>query len=158
VADTVKAEYDKKDIRQILKSFKAMDDEAVAQSKKMGFDLAQYLVGEIRNAARTPQELRIGATGRASKSSKIGEFSFGYARREFSGGASSARNRERQSPYGDGILAGVEFGSNRLSNFRRRKMGSREKGYFIFPTLTRNQKELINRWERSFAEIIKRFK
>ena len=38
MADQVKVEYDKAQTKQILRAFKAMDDEAVLQSKKMGFE------------------------------------------------------------------------------------------------------------------------
>jgi hypothetical protein len=160
VADPLRVEYDKQDIRLILKGLKAMEKEATEQTKKLGFELAEYLVKEVRSAAKTPQETRIAETARASKSSKIGEFSFGFQRTAFSGGANTSRNIESAPPYGDGILAGVEFGSNRLANFRRRtaRLGSGNEGYFIFPTLRKNQKELINRWERAFEKILKEFK
>ena len=49
MADKVKVEYDKADIRQILRSFKAMSDEAIAQSKRVGFELADFAAGKIKN-------------------------------------------------------------------------------------------------------------
>ena len=157
--DTVEVFYSEKDLKQIIKAFKAMSDEAVAESKRMGLELAQYAVGQIQGRASTIQERRIAATGRAKKSSKIGEFSFGYQKREFSGGANTSRNIEGSPPYGNGILAGVEFGSNRLNNFRARtprmKNGG-NRGYFINPTLREIQPELVNKWERSFDEILKK--
>lgn len=155
--DNVEVFYSPADLKQITRAFKAMSDQAVAESKSMGFELAQYAVGQIRGAARTTQEQRIAATGRAKKSSKIGEFSFGYQKRAFSGGANTSRNIESGPPYGAGILAGVEFGSSRLNNFRprtqRMKSGG-NKGYFINPTLREIQPELVNKWERSFNDIL----
>jgi hypothetical protein len=160
MAEQVKVEvfYSPADLKQITRAFKAMSDEAVEQSKKMGFELAQYAVGQIQNRARTVQEKRIAATGRAKKSSKIGEFSFGYQRQEFSGGANTSRNIERSAPYGKGILAGVEFGSYRLNNFRPRtpRLGSGNKGYWINPTLRNIQPELVSKWERSFNDILEK--
>ena len=161
MADSIDIFYDRQQQKQILRSFKAMDDEAVDQSKKMGFELAQYAVGEIRSAAKTPQERRIAETGRAKKSSKIGEFSFGYQKTAFSGGANTTRNTENAPPYGKGILAGVEFGSSRSPNFRPRtaryKNGGNS-GYFINPTLRRIQPEIIEKWERAFLEILRKGK
>lgn len=157
--DPIKVEYDRTDLKQILRSFKAMDDQAVTESKRMGFELAQYAVGEIKSSAKTIQEQRIATTGRASKSSKIGEFSFGYQKTAFSGGANTSKNTERQPPYGDGILAGVEFGSGRLKNFRPRtaryKNGGNS-GYFINPTLRKIQPEIIDKWERAFLRILRK--
>jgi len=158
VADNISIFYDKDQTKQILRSFKAMSDEAVAQSKRMGFELAQYAVGQIRNKAKTSQEQRIAQTGRASKSSKIGEFSFGYQRQAFSGGANTSRNIESAPPYGKGILAGVEFGSSRLKQFRPRTArfrGGGNSGYWINPTLRDIQPTLIDKWERSFDQILK---
>lgn len=159
MADEISIFYDKKQQKQILRSFKAMDDEAVRQSKQMGFELAEYAVGEIRSAAKTTQEKRIAETGRAKKSSKIGEFSFGYTRRAFSGGANTTRNIENAPPYGKGILAGVEFGSSRSPNFRPRTArykGGGNSGYFINPTLRRIQPEIIEKWERAFLDILRK--
>jgi hypothetical protein len=161
VADNISIFYDKDQTKQILRSFKAMDDEAVKQSKKMGFELAQYALGKIQAKASTLQERRISLTGRASKSSKIGEFSFGYQRTAFSGGANTSRNIESAPPYGKGILAGVEFGSSTERKFRPRTArykGGGNSGYWINPTLRSIQPELIDKWERAFTEILKKGK
>lgn len=157
--DKVEVFYSPADLKQITRAFKAMSDEAVDQSKKMGFELASYAVGQIQNRAKTIQEKRIAATGRAKKSSKIGEFSFGYQRKDFSGGANTSRNIERSAPYGNGILAGIEFGSYRLKNFRARtpRMPSGgNQGYFINPTLREIQPEIVKKWEYSFNEILEK--
>jgi hypothetical protein len=161
MADEVRVEYDIDQTRQILRAFKAMDDEAIAQSKKMGFELAQYALGKIQGKASTLQERRISLTGRASKSSKIGEFSFGYQRTAFSGGANTSRNIESAPPYGKGILAGVEFGSSNERKFRPRTArfkGGGNSGYWINPTLRSIQPQLIDKWERAFTEILKKAK
>ena len=161
MADEVRVEYDIDQTRQILRAFKAMDDEAIAQSKKMGFELAQYALGKIQSKASTLQERRISLTGRSSKSSKIGEFSFGYQRTAFSGGANTSRNIESAPPYGRGILAGVEFGSSREKKFRPRTArfkGGGNSGYWINPTLRSIQPQLIDKWERAFTEILKKAK
>lgn len=157
--DPIKIEYDQSDLKQILRSFKAMDDQAISESKRMGFELAQYAVGEIKSSAKTVQEQRIATTGRASKSSKIGEFAFGYQKTAFSGGANTTRNTERQPPYGKGILAGIEFGSSRSPNFRPRTArykGGGNSGYFINPTLRKIQPEIINKWEQAFTRILRK--
>jgi hypothetical protein len=138
-----------------------MSDEAVTESKKMGYELAQYALGKIQSKASNIQERRISETGRASKSSKIGEFSFGYQKTAFSGGANTSRNTESAPPYGKGILAGVEFGSSRNRNFRPRTAryrGGGNSGYWINPTLRSIQPDLIDKWERSFDAILKKGK
>jgi hypothetical protein len=151
MADRVTVEYNKEDLRQLKRAFKAMDDEAVKASNELGVKLAALMIEKIRGAANTVQERRLAATGRTSKKSRIGEFSFGYARQEFSGGADSRKNQNRAPLYGSGILAGIEFGSNRYPQFRARK----REGYFLYPTLKSNQKEIIDQWERAFSDILK---
>jgi hypothetical protein len=51
----------------------------------------------------------------------------------------------------------MEFGSNRWKQFPRRtpRLGRGNQGYFIYPTLTENQRELIAKWEESFNRILK---
>lgn len=148
MANTIKAEYDRADIRQILKSFKAMDDEAVAQSKRVGFDLAQLAAGKIKSFAvgsRYIASSRIAENVKISKSSKIGEFSFGFkSQRFFSGGAST-----------ETLVAGLEFGAKDYPQFPAHKGKT---GYFIYPTLRKIQPELIDKWETAFDKILKEFK
>jgi hypothetical protein len=148
MADALKVEYDRADIRQILKSFKAMDDEAVEQSKRVGFELAEYAAGKIRSYAvgsRFIASSRIADNVKISKSSKIGEFSFGFkSQRFFSGGAST-----------ETLVAGLEFGATKYPQFPAHKGRT---GYFIYPTLRKIQPELIDKWETAFDKILKEFK
>ena len=143
--------YSRNDIRDILKAFKVMDDQATEEARIQSAALATYAAEEIKTAARgrtksgkVAQRVADGVS--ISKSSKIGEFKYGFARQKFSGGATT------QSLWG-----GVEFGSNKFKQFPsysgRQGRGSR--GWFIYPTLRRIQPELINKWEQSFDRIIK---
>jgi hypothetical protein len=146
MAEAVKVEYDRDDIRLILKSFKAMSDEAIEKSKRIGFELADFVAGKIKNYAvgsRYVASSRVADNVKVSKSSKIGEFSYGFkSQRLFSGGANTLD-----------MVYGLEFGSNRLPQFPDR----RREGYFIYPTLRKIQPELIKRWEQAFEEILKEF-
>jgi hypothetical protein len=143
--------YDKKDLRDIYKAFKLMDDQATDEARRQSAALAYFASQEIKQAAgqrtksgKVAQRVADGVS--ISKSSKIGEFSYGFARQKFSGGATT------QTLWG-----GVEFGSNKFKQFPtysgRQGRGSR--GWFIYPTLRRIQPELINKWEESFNRIIK---
>lgn len=85
---------------------------------------------------------------RVSKSSKIGEFSYGFASQRFSGGGTTQI-----------LWAGLEFGSNRYRQFPRRTptKGRGNSGYFIYPTLRKIQPELVRKWEDAFSEILKKW-
>jgi hypothetical protein len=144
--------YDKNELRAIVRSFKAMDDEALAQAKEATSELATYVQGKIKATAstvtRNKVDNRVADGSKVSKSSKVGEISFGYAGQKLSGGATTQQ-----------IWGGVEFGSNKYKQFPvwsgREGRGSR--GWFIYPTLRSVQPEIIRKWEESFSKIVKEF-
>jgi hypothetical protein len=142
--------YDKSDLRGIIKAFKAMDDEAVAQAKGVSNGLATYLQSKITSVAGgRPNKAapRIAQGSRVSKSSKIGEISFGFVSQKFSGGGTTQQ-----------LWGGYEFGSTKFKQFpiwsgRGPRGGSA--GYFIYPTLRAEQPHIIAQWESAFTKILK---
>ena len=141
--------YDKSDLRGIIGAFKGMDDQAVAEAKGVSNGLATYLQGKIILAAGgRPNDAasRIAEGSRVSKSSKIGELSFGFVSQKFSGGGTTQM-----------LWGGYEFGSNKFKQFPvwsgREGRGSR--GYFIYPTLRAEQPHIIAQWEQAFSKILK---
>jgi len=147
----VKIAYDKSDLRDVLKAFKAMDEQATDEARTQSAALAYFASEEIKAAASTRTKSaaavqRVAEGVSISKSSKIGEFSYGFARQKFSGGAST------QTLWG-----GLEFGSNKFKQFPQYsgRQGRGSRGWFIYPTLRRIQPELINKWEQSFDRILK---
>jgi hypothetical protein len=151
MATEPKIQYDKSDLRDILKAFKAMDDGAADAAKRESSALAEFAVGAIKETAATrivasKAVQRVADGARVSKSSKIGEFSYGFASQRFSGGGTTQI-----------LWAGFEFGSNRFKQFPRRtpRKGRGNSGYFIYPTLRSIQPELIAKWEKAFDNILK---
>jgi hypothetical protein len=143
--------YNKKDLRDIYKAFKLMDEQATDEARRQSAALAYFASEEIKQAARGRTKAgavaqRVADGVSISKSSKIGEFRYGFARQKFSGGATT------QTLWG-----GVEFGSNKFKQFPTYsgRSGRGSRGWFIYPTLRRIQPELINKWEESFTRIIK---
>ena len=143
--------YDRAELRSIVKAFKAMDDEAVDQAKRTSNALATFAADKIKATAygRTVASAavrRVAEGVRVSKSSKIGEFSYGFAGQRFSGGGTTQI-----------LWPGLEFGSNRFKQFPRRtpSQGRGNSGYFIYPTLRQIQPELVRQWEDAFSKILK---
>ena len=141
--------YDKAQLRGIIGAFKAMDEQAVAEAKGVSNGLATYLQSKITSVAQgRPNQaaLRVAQGSRVSKSSKIGEISFGFVSQKFSGGAKTQQ-----------LWGGYEFGSNKYKQFPvwsgREGRGSR--GYFIYPTLRAEQPHIIAEWESAFTKILK---
>jgi hypothetical protein len=145
--------YNRREIREVIKAFKAMDDAAVEEAKKVSGALADYALGKIQQAAATRTvatkvAVRITQGGKVSKTSKVGEISLGFASQKFSGGADTKR-----------LWPGMEFGSNRYKQFPNRtpSLGRGNVGYFIYPTLKAAQPYIINEWQDAFLKIIKEF-
>jgi hypothetical protein len=144
--------YDKNELRAIVRSFKAMDEEATDQAKKVTSELASWVQGQIKSAASTKTrnlvDNRVADGSKVSKSSKIGEISFGYAGQKLSGGASTQQ-----------VWGGVEFGSNKYKQFPvwsgREGRGSR--GWFIYPTLRSVQPDIVKKWEEAFSTIVRKY-
>jgi len=143
--------YDKSDLRDVYRAFKLMDKQAVDEARRQSAALAYFASEEIKQAAgqrtkagKVAQRVADGVS--ISKSSKIGEFSYGFARQKFSGGATT------QTLWG-----GIEFGSNKFKQFPTfsGRSGRGSRGWFIYPTLRKIQPELINKWQESFDRILK---
>ena len=143
--------YDKAELRTVIRAFKAMDEEAVTQAKEKSSALADFVRSKIIVAASSSRNKvapTIAEGSKVSKSSKVGEITFGFASQKISG-----RGTTQQ------LWGGYEFGSNRYKQFPvwsgREGRGSR--GWFIYPTLRSVQPEIVRRWEDGFSEVIRRF-
>lgn len=146
--------FDKKELRLVTRAFKALEEQAQEEGKRIGYELAQYAAQEVRKTALTrtvnPVAVRRIADGvRVSRTSKIGELSYGFASQRFSGGGSTKT-----------LWAGFEFGSNRFRQFPTRTPrapGRGNLGYFIHPTLRRIQPELVRQWLEGMDRVIKKW-
>jgi hypothetical protein len=141
--------YDKSDLRGIIRAFKAMDETAVAEAKGVSNGLATYVQSKIIGAATSrPNKAasRIAEGSRVSKSSKVGELSFGFVSQKFSGGGTTQQ-----------LWGGNEFGSNKFKQFPiwSGTFGRGSRGWFIYPTLRAEQPYIIGQWEAAFSKILK---
>lgn len=143
--------YNKAELRSIIRAFKAMDENALDEAKRESSAIAEFLADKIKVAASTRSKSGIAARRiadgvKVSKTSKIGEISYGFASQKFSGGGTTKE-----------LWPGMEFGSKKFKQFPTYsgRYGRGGKGYFIYPTLRSNQKELVDRWEKAFDRILK---
>jgi hypothetical protein len=133
-----------------MTAFKAMEEEGVKEAKDKSGALAEYAQKNISQSASSLQSSKVASRiadgSRISKSSKVGELSYGFVAQKFSGGATTRD-----------LWGGEEFGSNTYKQFPiwsgRYKAGSR--GWFIYPTLRKLQPEIIQKWNLAFNEIVK---
>ena len=149
MSDNVEIAYDKADLRRITSAFKAMDAEATDAAKRESSALAEFAQGKIQQKATSRGEAanRIASGSRVSKSSKIGELSFGFVSQKFSGGGTTKD-----------LWGGTEFGSNKFKQFpvwSGSGIRGGSKGWFIYPTLREIQPDIIDKWENAFDRILK---
>lgn len=149
MSDNVEIAYDKADLRRITSAFKAMDAEATDAAKRESSALAEFAQGKIQQKAITRGKAadRIASGSRVSKSSKIGELSFGFVSQKFSGGGTTKD-----------LWGGTEFGSNKFKQFpvwSGSGIRGGSKGWFIYPTLREIQPDIIDKWENAFDRILK---
>lgn len=149
MADEVLMAFDKSELSAVLRAFKVMDQEAIDQAKQASGALTSYLKDKIVITARgrgqdSKAATRIAEGSRVKKSSKIGELSIGFASQRFSGGGTTQM-----------LWGGNEFGSNKYKQFPvwSGREGRGSKGWFIYPTLRKEQPYLIKEWEASFQRI-----
>ena len=135
--------YDRRELAQLIKAFKAMDAEATKVAAETGFELSKFVSGEVKSAGYSryinPTAVRRIVDGvSVSKTSKVGQVSYGFARQRFSGGGTTRQ-----------LWPGFEFGSKRFKQFPTYsgRFGRGGRGWFIFPTLRRLQPELVRKWE-----------
>tara|TARA_R110000822_G_scaffold37730_1_gene105418 strand:+ start:59 stop:517 length:459 start_codon:yes stop_codon:yes gene_type:complete len=150
MSDDVEIAYNKQDLRKITSALKAMGDEATDAAKRESSAIAEFAQGKIQQKAVTRGKAadRIASGSRVSKSSKIGELSFGFVSQKFSGGGTTKD-----------LWGGTEFGSNKFKQFPiwsgQSPKGAGSQGWFIYPTLREIQPEIIAQWENAFDRILK---
>jgi hypothetical protein len=142
--------YDKAQLNQLIRAFKAMDDEAAKVAAETGFEFSNWVAAEIQKTAYSryvnPTAVRRIVDGKSiSRTSKVGQISYGFARQRFSGGGTTRS-----------LWAGFEFGSKRFKQFPSYsgRYGRGGRGWFIFPTLRRLQPQLVRKWEQKFDQIL----
>ena len=142
--------FNKAELRSIIYAFKGMDESAASQAKLVSNGLATYLQSKITSAASgrpNKAAIRVAQGSRVSKSSKIGEISFGFVSQKFSGGGTTQQ-----------LWGGYEFGSTKFKQFpiwSGRGPHGGSSGYFIYPTLRAEQPHLIAQWQEAFTKILK---
>jgi len=145
--------YDRRELVGIAKAFRAMEDEAKDEARSTSNALASFAADKIKQAAYTRTKgtsavKRIAEGVRVSKSSTIGEFSYGFASQRFSGGATTRQ-----------LWPGFEFGSNKFKQFPAYsgRFGRGSRGWFIYPTLRAIQPDIVKQWEEAATKIMKKW-
>lgn len=141
---------DKTELRGVFKALKNMEEGATEEAKRQSGAISEYVRGKVIDSAHSLNSRavagRIAEGSRVKKLSKVGEITYGFASQKFSGGATTKD-----------IWGGSEFGSNRYKQFPvwsgRQGRGSR--GWFIYPTLRREQPYIVAEWTAAFNRILK---
>jgi hypothetical protein len=149
MAEEVSA-FDRTELRQVYKAFSVLGDEAKAEARQTSNNLATYLQRQIATTAATRVKSqqainRIVSGSKVSKTSTTGEIRYGFASQRFSGGGTTQQ-----------LWAGYEFGSNKFKQFPSYsgRMGRGSRGWFIYPTLRKEQRNIVAQWTAAFNKIL----
>jgi hypothetical protein len=140
----------KAELRGVLKALKNMEEGATEAAKRESGALSDYVRGKVIDSAHSLYSRtvasRIAEGSSVKKSSKIGEITYGFASQKFSGGASTKT-----------LWGGSEFGSNKYKQFPiwSGKQGRGSRGWFIYPTLRKEQPYILAQWTSAFDNILK---
>lgn len=144
------AAFDRTELRQVYKAFTLLGDEAKAEARQSSNNLATYLQQQIALAAGGRLKgqgaiNRIVSGSRVSKTSTTGEIRYGFASQRLSGGGTTQQ-----------LWAGYEFGSNKFKQFPSYsgRMGRGSRGWFIYPTLRKEQRNIVSQWTAAFNRIL----
>ena len=141
---------DKSELSAVFKALKNMNEEATEAAKREAGTISEYVRSKVIDSAHSLNSRvvagRIAEGSKVKKSSKIGEITYGFASQKFSGGGTTKT-----------LWGGSEFGSNKFKQFPiwsgREGRGSR--GWFIYPTLRKEQPAILTRWTSAFDKILK---
>lgn len=142
--------FDKTQLRQLYKAFKVLGDEAKNEARLTSNSLATFLDKEIKSAGYQRKfgakaVRRIVDGSKVKKTSTTGEVTYGFASQRFSGGATTKD-----------LWAGYEFGSSKFKQFPNYsgRLGRGSRGWFIYPTLRKNQDDIVRQWTAAFNRIL----
>jgi hypothetical protein len=154
--------FSKRELNQISRVFRKMDDTAKDEAKRKIQELVGKQLSAIRAiaAGRGKVAQRVADGGQIKKSSLQGELKFGFASQRFSGGATTQfNNRNDAKGNRKGIGAGAEFGSSTYPQFPRwsgpMPKGPGSRGWFIYPAIRASQPEIIKEFEGIISDIVK---
>lgn len=140
----------KSELRGVLKALKNMEDGAIEEAKRQSGAISEYIRGKVIDSAHSLNSRavasRIAEGSKVKKSSKIGEITFGFENQKYSGGGSTKS-----------LWGGSEFGSNKYRQFPvwSGRQGRGSKGWFIYPTLRKEQPYVVAQWTQAFDRILK---
>lgn len=141
---------DKAELSKVFKAFKNMDEKATEEAKRQSGAISEYVRGKVIDSAHSLNSRavagRIAEGSKVKKSSKIGEITYGFVSQKFSGGGTTKD-----------LWGGSEFGSNKFKQFPvwSGREGRGSKGWFIYPTLRREQPYVVAEWTKAFDGILK---
>lgn len=133
-------------LRETLAAVRAVGKDAEAALRDRAFKLGEQLAQSITRAAgsdKSPQSRIVAATLKV-KRDRLPVLEVGGTKRI---------GRNRAPAYT--LLFGAEFGSNHYGQFHKKHTGTT--GSWFFPTVEREQSEIVAAWEEAAADVVREF-
>ncbi len=167
--ETITFKADPKDLKNLYAAFKTLTDEANNELKSQVTAISAWTATKIQAAASSApympkQASRVADTVRANKD-KIPNVTIGGSKRNFSGGAAVGEvlfgSEFGAEPYLTKKKNGSNLGANSFGKNKGRRFppmsppynGGNE-GYWIFPTLRREQATITSAWITAVDSVL----
>jgi hypothetical protein len=167
--ETVSFKADPKDLQHVYAAFKTMTDEANKELKTQVTAISAWTATKIKAAASTArympkQASRVADTVRPNKD-RVPNITVGGSKKNFSGGAAAGEvlfgSEFGAEPYLARRKNGSNLGANTFGTTKGRRfppmsppLNGGNEGYWIFPTLRREQPAITSAWTRAVENVL----
>jgi hypothetical protein len=149
--ETIRAGLEVDGVKETIRAFNKLDKDSKNKARDETLKVSSLLASRIRSAApNDPRNQALGQSVRAKRDRVPKVNVGGLAGPTVSGGGGP---RE--------LVIGMEFGANQNGpnswRFppRTPRRGRGNEGYWIYPTLVRNQSDIVKQWQDSLEPVIK---
>lgn len=167
--ETISIKPDASQLKGIYAAFKTLDEQANNQLKDEVADISKWTAGQIKQAASMApympkQAMRVAETVRFNRD-RVPNVTIGGSKKNFSGGAKAG-----QVLYGSEFGAveylarrvnGSNLGANTFGRYGGKRFPRRSpdfkngsEGYWIYPTLRREQSTITARWKAAVDRVL----
>jgi hypothetical protein len=167
--ETIRIAPDSSQLKGVYKAFKTLSDEANKQLKDDVAEISKWTAGEIKAAAAMApympkQAARVAETVKFNRD-RVPNVTIGGSKKNFSGGAKAVQVLFGSEFGAEPYLARRVNGSNRGANTFGKYGGKRfpprspdfkngSEGYWIYPTLRREQSTITARWRAAVDRVL----
>lgn len=170
--ETISIKPDSSQLKGLYAAFKRLDEDANKQLKDDVASISKWTAGEIQAAAAMAQYMpkqakRVAETIKFNRD-RVPNVTIGGSKKNFSGGARAGEvlfgSEFGAVEYLSRRVNGSNLGANTFGKFGGKRFPPRSpdykngsEGYWIYPTLRKNQNEITSRWLNAVDNVLNKW-